>query len=417
MKRAPVPSSSSVPARIAAALLFASLTLTPRAGRASPEEDRARARDLAEQGKAALARRDYAAAADLFRSARALVAAPTLELGRARAEVGLGHLREARAIYAEVAKRPLDPSAPSAFTKAASEANEELRALDARMPALVLSIRAPAHAPSAVTLDGAPVPPSDLGAARPVNPGLHLARASLPGGHPVEVSFTASEGTTSQVQLDLTEGYAARGRRIALGFGAAGLGAGALVLGVTAGGLALRDRGALQQRCPGNVCAGGDSEAIASYDRFTKLAWPAIAVGAVGLGGGLALALTSLPAPAGAHEGAPPSMKVGPALLGLGVGALAVGAVSGFATLGATSAPPCGLPSCTTDRDASLRSLRALTISSLAVGFVAAVPGAVFMILGRDPVPLGEGARRAHAFPVTLTPRLGLGSLELSGRF
>ena len=70
--------------------LALSLSLLAPAAHAQSAADRATARELGNDGQSALDKKDYATAEDRFRRAEALFHAPTLLLGYARAEVGLG---------------------------------------------------------------------------------------------------------------------------------------------------------------------------------------------------------------------------------------------------------------------------------------------------------------------------------------
>src|SRR3954447_24828622 len=77
-----------------------------------PDADRATARELAEQGKEALDRRDFAVAEDRFRRADALIHAPTLLLGLARAEAGLGKFLAAQESYERILREGAAAGSP-----------------------------------------------------------------------------------------------------------------------------------------------------------------------------------------------------------------------------------------------------------------------------------------------------------------
>src|SRR5580658_8764412 len=80
--------------------------------RAEPSDaDRATARSLAHEGFDAQQHGQFAVAADRFSRAEALVHAPTLLLGLARAEVGLGSLLAAHETYERILREPLPPRA------------------------------------------------------------------------------------------------------------------------------------------------------------------------------------------------------------------------------------------------------------------------------------------------------------------
>lgn len=392
--------------RSLAAALLAALALTAGPAGAAPDEPREKARQLADQGKAALARKDYAAAADLFGRAAAFVSAPTLDLGRARAEVGLGHLLMARQIYAHIAAKPPEPRAPPAFVKAVSEAAEELAELERNLPSVRFIVHGPTAAQVQVLLDGAPLSAADLQAPRLLDPGPHVARATAPEFRPVEMTFTAAAGVASQVQLDLeVEPFGPRRRRTMQSAALIGLGAGALVFGGVTGAFALGDRSLLFSRCPNQGrCTEDERTLIDAYHRSTRLAWPALATGAAAVGVGTALFLSS------SRDGAFLRVKLGPALLGAGIAGLSFGAASGFVSLGERPDPTLG----------------AIAIGSLATGAVAAVSGTLLLLLAKDSSSSGAAAsaaapaRQAASAPppqATFSPYFGPGSAGLLGRF
>ena len=90
--------------------LFATLLTAPLAAQTSPTE-KAAARALANEGDAALKKKDYATAFDKYdKAARLVPEALTLTLGIARAQLGLGKLVEAREAYNVVVRTALDLS-------------------------------------------------------------------------------------------------------------------------------------------------------------------------------------------------------------------------------------------------------------------------------------------------------------------
>lgn len=188
--------------RFSLAVLLCS-ALAPGIARAQEvsEGDKAAARQLVVEGFAALERKDYATAADRFSRADTVVHAPTVSLGLARAQVGLGKFVSAQENYNRVIHEGLLPGASPAFVKAVEDGRTELAALAPRVPSLVIQVRG-AGVPK-VTLDGVVVPPALLGAKRPVNPGKHLIRAVAPTLETREASVTVGEGQTETVTLNL----------------------------------------------------------------------------------------------------------------------------------------------------------------------------------------------------------------------
>jgi hypothetical protein len=358
--------------RLSAALL-AAFSLFSRPSLAAPDDDRDKARKLADQGKAALARKDYAAAADFFGAASVLFSAPTLELGRARAEVGLGNFHAARRIYSSIAKTSVDPSAPPAFTKAVSEAATELAELDLRMPSVRIAIQGPLLKETQVLLDGAPLPPPEPSGLRLLDPGPHVARASAPDFRPAEVSFMATEGVVSQIQLDLeAKLFATRQRRTMVSSALLGVGVGSLAVGSAAGAFFLKDR---------------------SDPRPAWLALPALGTGVVGVAVGTGLFISSN------REGGLLPAKVGPGLFGAGIAGLGFGAAGGFISLAEKSNPALGV----------------LALASLATGGVATLSGTLLVLLTKEEPRPPEAASRG--LEVTVAPYVGPGIAGVDGRF
>src|SRR4051794_19277595 len=99
--------------------LVATLSLVTRVAFADPSAaDRAQARQLAQEGQQAFEAKNYSTAIDRFTKADALVHAPTLLLGLARAQVGMGRFLEAQENYNRVVREGVDANAPKAWAKA-----------------------------------------------------------------------------------------------------------------------------------------------------------------------------------------------------------------------------------------------------------------------------------------------------------
>ena len=109
--------SMSYGARTWASIL--ALVLGASVARAEPSaSDRATARVLADEAGEALDQKNYEVAADKFGRAEALVHAPSLLLGLARAQVGLRKFVEASENYQRIMREGVAPGAPPAFVKA-----------------------------------------------------------------------------------------------------------------------------------------------------------------------------------------------------------------------------------------------------------------------------------------------------------
>jgi hypothetical protein len=309
----------------ALALAFA---LAPAAALAQTSDaDLAVARDLAQQGQDALDRKDFAVAADRFARAGELVHAPTLEVGLARADVGLGKWIAAQELYHRILREGAQAGAPPAFVKAVAGARRELDALEPRIPSVV--ILAIGSASARVTLDGVPVPRVALGITRPVDPGVHVFRTEADGFAPVEVTLTIAEHKAETVTLELKAGRAgapldpwnahaaappapapavfnppplppppppapAQGGSIqrTLGFVGLGVGGAGLVVGVVSGIAALGKHSALAEVCPGGQCVNQQS-AVDSYHLVADLSTAGFIAGGALAATGVVLLVTA----------------------------------------------------------------------------------------------------------------------------
>jgi hypothetical protein len=305
---------------ILAAMLLASVLTTAAAMAGPEEENRATARALAYEGHDALMNKDYATAADRFSRADALVHAPTLLLGLARAEVGLGKLTAAQVTYNRILREGVPRGASAVFKQAVTDARRELKKLDARIPSVVITIKGPS-AP-AVTLDGAPIPASTLGDKRPVNPGAHVIRAAADGFEAREMSITLAEGKQENVTLELRPASkiqaptgessppsvsaldgtktpppspedSSGSTRRTLGIVGLGLGGVGLALGTITGALAIVKRDSFKDRCIGYDCPEDLTDTISAYKTLGALSTASLIAGAVCAAGGSILLITA----------------------------------------------------------------------------------------------------------------------------
>src|SRR5258708_11067432 len=165
--------------------------------------DRATARTLAQEGQQALESKNYAIAIDKFSRADSLVHAPTLLLGLARAQVGLGRLVESQESYNRIIRDGVPAGSPHSWTKALEDANKEVAALPARLPWVTITVLGPTN--PEVIIGSTPLPIPSLGVKRPVNPGGHTIKVSAEGYLPTEKSISLSEGQALTVNLELEQ--------------------------------------------------------------------------------------------------------------------------------------------------------------------------------------------------------------------
>ncbi|APR88190.1 hypothetical protein A7982_13539 [Minicystis rosea] len=291
--------------------LMLAAALVPSVARADTSDiDRATARTLTLEGYEALDRKDYATAADRFARADTLFHAPTVALGLAHAQVGLGKLVEALVTYSRIAHEVLPAGAPPAFVKASDDARVEMAALMPRIPNVVIIVRGAEGVK--VTMDGVDVPAAALGVKRAADPGAHVIRATAPGMLPAEVRLSLLEGKVENVDLTLNPDPAAPralpqppaiappltaplapspppaapegiSTHKALGLAALGTGATGLVVGAITGGLALAKHGAILDQCPDGRCYASQQSALASdVDAFHTLGTVSTATFAAG---------------------------------------------------------------------------------------------------------------------------------------
>jgi hypothetical protein len=284
---------------------LAAAWLVPSIARADPSDaDRATARALARAGFDAQQSGRYAIAADRFSRADALVHAPTLLLGLARAQVALGSLVTAHETYERIVREPLQPHAPAVFGKAVEDAKRELAALTLRLA--WVTIRVDGTTSPSVTIDDVPVPVAALGVRRPCDARSHTVRASAPGFASAENTFVVGEGGEQAVTLTLDplpapapppiveapRRDASPSLRTKLAVASFGLGAAGLITGGVAGIWVLTKHSSL-----GSVCTGGcpisDSSELYTYRTVANLSTAALIVAGAGAAVGVTLLVTN----------------------------------------------------------------------------------------------------------------------------
>ncbi len=308
---------------VAASTVSAPLWASAQASKS--DADRATARALAHEGYDAQKQGRYALAADRFERAEALVDAPTLLLGLARAQVGLGKLVEANESYRRILRDPLAPGAPAAFVKAVEDARREAPGVAARLAWVTLDVRGPAT--PRVLLDDLAVSAAALGVPLACNPGTHTVKASAEGALAGEQTFAVDEGAKETISLTLqkspeelvaavaspgavrpeqtpdvpggvdAEGPPAPSGRShsfqkGAGITALSIGAAGLVVGGVSGVLALQRRASLNDSCPDGHCAAQYAGQVDTYRTLANISTAATIAGATGVAAGAILLLT-----------------------------------------------------------------------------------------------------------------------------
>jgi hypothetical protein len=386
------------------------------AARGQTDADRATARALGERAHSALDSGDFRTAEDLFRRAGALIEAPTLTLGLARAQAGLGRLVAAHESYQRVVRWELGPRPPRAFVAALDAGKAEIAVLAKRLPSLVISVQNGEGA--TVTVDGQPIPDASLGVPRFVDPGKHVVSVTAGGAVPRSLELEIAESETKPVTLTLDRTVARPGSVVtravavppvariaakvethpgappgassagALGGALLGAGIAGVVAGVSTGAVALSER-------PG---ADGTPEQTASYRRMRNLSLASLG------GGGVAVLAGSLFG-TGRAEGST-RRSLGYGLVGAGIAGLVVGGASGIMNRNvhshlADACPDRVCPSSERPNSDSLRHLGIVSIGSFAVGAASLGVGTVLLLSEGS----GERRQASRSLLVKLSPR------------
>jgi hypothetical protein len=325
-------------------LSLAVLLFSRRAGADPSDADRATARALAIEGFKALDDKDFTTAADRFSRADAIVHAPTLLLGLARADVGLGKLVAAQEVYNRLVHEPVAKNATKVFLAAVASGKTELDALTPRIA--WLTVKVTGGTATDVQVDGVAIPSAAVGAPRPVDPGQHLAVATATGAR-AESKVTLREGQKQTITLELTPLAAAppvapavvapvvpppavappavvapvvvapipklppppkekepqaiaqkRSTRKTVAYVSLGVGAAGLVLGAVTGAVAGTIHGSVVGSCPGGRCPADDQSKVDNYNTMGLVSTIGFIAGGAAAGLGVVLLVTSPKTPA-----------------------------------------------------------------------------------------------------------------------
>lgn len=277
---------------------------------AAPNEaDRATARALALEGRAALERKDYVTAADRFGRADSLVHAPTLMVDLARALQGSGRLAEAHAKYELVLLEGVDNASPTSWLRALEDAKNEFDALKPKLAWVTILLKRPTDA--TVRIDGVLVPSTAIGMKRATNPGVPEIEVDAFGYESFKQSVALGAGDEKLLEITLkelpqgtatapamhasTDAYRPRQKsdtRRILTYVALGVGGAGLVAGGVTGALALKKRSDLKSECVNGFCRPTSQRKVDTYHLYGTVSITTLAVGVVGIGTGLVLVLT-----------------------------------------------------------------------------------------------------------------------------
>jgi hypothetical protein len=293
---------------------------------AEPKNDSAAAQALFYEGRNMMKDGKFANACSKFEESLRLDYGIGTEFNLADCREKLGKLASAWSGFLNVV----------AAAKAANQpdreriARDRAKALEPRVPKVVVDVSQPVPSGLEVRRDGLLVIPTAWGSPIPVDPGNHRVTASAPGKQPWESSVSALEGKV--VHIAVPRELPSAGRAVAVaapepaapaaeaaeaaperaengfpepiverrggaqrtvGYAAAGLGLAGLAVGVGFGVNSLQNRDRSTSHCRGDVC---DSTGVSLRDKAMRSGDIATVVGAAGgiaLLGGAILALTA----------------------------------------------------------------------------------------------------------------------------
>jgi hypothetical protein len=282
-------------ARFAGVLGLASFLAFAAPASAAPPDARVEAARAL--GRAGLERYDHGAwpeALDYFQRAYELYPAPTLGLHGARCLDKLGRLVEAAERYERVASTPLDAHADKALHGAVAEARREGAALRSRIPRVVVTVDGPhGGASPRIRIDGKPLE-RGLGEALPLDPGPHRVELVI-AGRTFERTITLREGKTERVIFAFSApAPATRSSQRAWGWAAVGVGATGVALGGGLAAAAVAVKGSLDgDGCRDGICPADQRGKVDTYNALRIGSTIGLLAGAVGVGSGVVLVVTS----------------------------------------------------------------------------------------------------------------------------
>ncbi len=219
-------------------------------------------------------------------------------------------------------------------------ADQQLAAIDGRLPRLTIRLSAQAPAGSKVQRDGVAVDRASLGSPMPVNPGAHIITVSASGRGERRFDVTVAEGGRNELAVEpgpklgleppakVTEGESpssperagatSAGPYKPLAIASFAVGGVGLVTGLVAGLMAGSRHDLLTSECPGDVCPPTATSAHGDLDAFHTLrtvSTVGYVVGALGVGAGVVLWLV---APSHQPTTGTASVWVGPGSAGIG---------------------------------------------------------------------------------------------------
>jgi len=300
--------------RLALTLLWAAALTTSIAHAQPSPAERDAARALMGVGEEQRDRGDLEGALKSFQGADAIMHVPTTGLEVAKTEAQLGRLLEAKEVLLAILRAPARHNEPRPFAAARENAKTLDEELERRIPVIVIQLTgAPANSAALVTLDGAPLAATSLGAGRKVNPGHHVLAAQA-GDTSASAELDVAERETKAVTLKLVSPERAAApvapepslppkqdenprKANYVAYTGFGVGAVGLAVGAVAGIIVLANSGDLKDACNkpamgSNTCTGADADKLSSTKTWATVSTVSFIVGGAGIAvGTLALVL------------------------------------------------------------------------------------------------------------------------------
>ncbi len=298
-------------------LSILAITLSPALARAA---DPAAAAKAARQGITLYQEGKYQDALERLSAAEAGPKNPVVTHFKAQCLEKLGRFADAREAYEAAASMTLSDDAPDMHKKTQDKARADLADLDARLAVVVVEVKGGEPSDVKVRIDGSDQALSGVSTRILLTPGDHRVELTTPRRGLVTTTMTLVPKTTTPLVLDGSpkdtrvvsdsatsdvppEGTSPKkeppppppareaneGGAPALAYAAFGVGAAGLTVGGVAGLLAYTNASDVASRCDGARCLASDQGKADTASTLTTVSRVAFAVGAVGVGAGLAI--------------------------------------------------------------------------------------------------------------------------------
>ena len=270
------------------------------------------ARGLMADGREKRDKNDLKGALKSFEAADSLMRVPSTGWEVARAQEQLGLLVEARDTALRVARIAQTPNEPSAFKEARDKATALGDSLEARIPAVRITVKGAVEgATTSVTIDSVAVPSAALSTAFKVNPGHHVIAAKTDTASGKQ-EIDLAEKETKDVAIVLAAAGPAtqdtpespfandtkpsdtppavvpeshKMRTLAfIGFGVAGAG---VIAGTITGLLSMSSTSSAQNGCRNNLCPPATYSDLDSAHQMATISTVSFIVAGVGAGVGV----------------------------------------------------------------------------------------------------------------------------------